>query len=107
MNKKKILLPNLKASFNQKKNLINIVTKKEKIQITFNNNTIKNVFYSNFEQKTPKEIKPNKFKKKIVGKKNFKRKVFHFLYPMNEKYKLRVGITHHLGEGSWSSLPHK
>ncbi len=107
MNKKKIILPNLKGSYDKKKNLVSIDTKNEKIKIILKKNNIQKVFYSNSDQKIFREIKSSKFKTKIVGKKYFKRKVFHFLYPINEKYKLRVGITHHLDEGSWSSLPHK
>ena len=29
------------------------------------------------------------------------------MYHKSDNFKLRVGVTHHLGEGSWSSLPHK
>ena len=107
MIKKKIILPNLSGFYDKKKNLVSINTKNEKVKIVLDNSSIKKVFYSNSDQKIFKEIKSSNFKKKIIGKKYFKRKVVHFLYHLNEKYKLRVGITHHLGEGSWSSLPHK
>ena len=43
----------------------------------------------------------------VVGESNWTRDVYHFLKPNNEEHlQMRLGITIHRGEGTWSSLPH-
>ena len=42
----------------------------------------------------------------VIGKENFKRDVYHYLLPQTFAKHMRLGITKHLGEGTWSSLPH-
>jgi 5-deoxy-D-glucuronate isomerase len=100
---KKVILPNLKAYF-KKNNLVNFITLDENIKIKILNYNFIEVLYKNKQQK--KFIKLKNFKTKLIGKGNSRRKVTHFLYPKNNQFKLRVGITQHLGRGTWSSLPH-
>jgi 5-deoxy-D-glucuronate isomerase len=42
----------------------------------------------------------------VVGEGNSKRDVYHFLKPGGPAPMMRLGITKHIGEGTWSSLPH-
>lgn len=43
----------------------------------------------------------------VVGEKNYARDVYHHLGPNPKKHlQLRLGLTIHRGEGTWSSLPH-
>jgi 5-deoxy-D-glucuronate isomerase len=42
----------------------------------------------------------------VVGESNWQRDVYHFLKPNGPAPTLRLGITLHCGEGTWSSLPH-
>jgi hypothetical protein len=42
----------------------------------------------------------------VVGENNWQRDVSHYLRPGGPSPWLRLGITHHRGLGTWSSLPH-
>lgn len=42
----------------------------------------------------------------VVGEGNAKRDVYHYLKPGGPAPTMRLGITVHRGEGTWSSLPH-
>ncbi len=42
----------------------------------------------------------------VVGEGNIQRDVYHYLKPNGPSPFLRLGITKHRGEGTWSSLPH-
>ncbi len=42
----------------------------------------------------------------VVGDGNSKRDVYHFLKPNGPAPMMRLGITKHIGLGTWSSLPH-
>lgn len=42
----------------------------------------------------------------VVGEGNTQRDVYHFLKPGSAALTMRLGITVHRGEGTWSSLPH-
>jgi 5-deoxy-D-glucuronate isomerase len=42
----------------------------------------------------------------VVGEGNWQRDVYHYLKPGGPAPFLRLGITKHRGEGTWSSLPH-
>jgi 5-deoxy-D-glucuronate isomerase len=42
----------------------------------------------------------------VVGEQNFTRDVYHYLTPGGPAPTMRLGITVHRGEGTWSSLPH-
>jgi 5-deoxy-D-glucuronate isomerase len=106
MSRLDINLPNLKAFFDKKEQIF-ISTKNEEIKVLLKKNNIDKVYYKNNEDLKFNLLKKSKFKVKIIGEKYFKRKVIHFLYHKFDNFKLRVGVTHHIGEGSWSSLPHK
>lgn len=106
MNKLNIRLPNLIGTYDGNKQVL-ISTKNERLKIILKKNDVGQVYYKNKESSKFKLLKINHFKKKIIGKKYFKRRVVHFLYHKFDDYKLRAGITYHLTEGGWSSLPHK
>lgn len=106
MSKLSISLPNLKGEYSKNKQVL-ISTKNEILKIILKKNDVSSVYYKNKEDSKFQLLNKNYFKKKIIGTKNFKRKVVHFLYNKSDNYKLRAGITYHLMEGSWSSLPHK
>lgn len=43
----------------------------------------------------------------VVGESNWTRDVYHYLKPNDQSHlTLRLGLTVHRGEGTWSSLPH-
>lgn len=42
----------------------------------------------------------------VVGEDNAQRDVYHYLKPKGPAPTMRLGITVHRGEGTWSSLPH-
>jgi|TARA_B100000315_G_C14509899_1_gene556468 5-deoxy-D-glucuronate isomerase len=42
----------------------------------------------------------------VVGEENSQRNVYHYLKPGGPAPTIRLGITKHIGEGTWSSLPH-
>lgn len=42
----------------------------------------------------------------VVGEGNAQRDVYHYLKPNGPAPTMRLGITVHRGEGTWSSLPH-
>lgn len=51
-------------------------------------------------------LRPADAKRVIVGKGNTCRDVYHWLKPGGVAPTMRLGITKHRGEGTWSSLPH-
>lgn len=42
----------------------------------------------------------------VVGESNWQRDVYHYLKPGGPAPTMRLGITVHRGQGTWSSLPH-
>ena len=42
----------------------------------------------------------------VVGEGNSERDVYHYLKPSGPAPTMRLGITKHIGDGTWSSLPH-
>ena len=52
------------------------------------------------------EISAKDAKSYVIGDGNATRDVIHFLAPGGPAPTMRVGITHHRGTGTWSSLPH-
>jgi 5-deoxy-D-glucuronate isomerase len=101
-----ISLPNLRGVYDKNKQIL-ISTKDEILKIILKKNDVHKVYYKNKENPQFELLKSSHYKKKIIGKKYFRRKVVHFLYSKSDNFKLRAGITYHSGEGSWSSLPHK
>ncbi len=51
-------------------------------------------------------IEKSERKHLTIGQDNFKREVYHYLLPRTFAKHMRLGITKHAGEGTWSSLPH-
>lgn len=101
----KIKLPNISAFY--KNSTYVVKTKNEEANIKIINGKVSSVYYKTILDKKFIKLSKKSFKTRIIGKDNFKRKVIHFLYPKNKKFKLRLGITHHSKLSSWSSLPHK
>src|SRR5882757_8646328 len=56
--------------------------------------------------KSAVEITAKTAKAYVIGEGNATRDVIHFLAPGGPAPTMRVGITHHRGTGTWSSLPH-
>ncbi len=52
------------------------------------------------------EIAAKDAKAYVIGEGNATRDVLHYLAPSGPAPTMRVGITHHRGTGTWSSLPH-
>ena len=76
----------------------------EKAEVYLEGSSIRKVVYSNADKQT---IVKNKDSKRIVvGKKNWQRDVYHYLMPKGPAPFMRLGITHHRGPATWSSLPH-
>ncbi|MEK7208944.1 MAG: 5-deoxy-glucuronate isomerase [Patescibacteria group bacterium] len=86
-------------------NLLIFKTKTEKAQVHLKNNNIdKVIFVGPNNKKTILSI--TDAKKVVVGESNFCRDVYHWLKPGGPAPIMRLGITIHRGEGTWSSLPH-
>jgi len=51
-------------------------------------------------------LRPSDAKHVVVGAGNTRRDVYHWLTPGGPTTTMRLGITKHLGAGTWSSLPH-
>ena len=76
----------------------------EKAEISIVENDIEYVHYKNNGRTVT--IDKNERYHVIVGNGNAKRDVYHYLKPGGPAPKMRLGITKHIGEGTWSSLPH-
>lgn len=55
---------------------------------------------------TPITIPSNEARAIVVGEGNAERDVYHYLKPGGPAPTMRLGITRHRGNGTWSSLPH-
>ena len=82
--------------------IFNAGTEKAILHIT--DNDIESVNYEYNKQKFKIEKKERHHI--VVGKGNSKRDVYHYLMPGGPAPMMRLGITKHIGQGSWSSLPH-
>ncbi|MDP3726674.1 MAG: 5-deoxy-glucuronate isomerase [bacterium] len=51
-------------------------------------------------------IRKGDARKVVVGENNWERDVVHYLAPGGPASMMRLGITHHRGLATWSSLPH-
>jgi 5-deoxy-D-glucuronate isomerase len=76
----------------------------EKAIVHIKNGTIDKVEFSHKGKNTTISIK--EAHAVVVGEKNWQRDVYHFLKPNGHAPTMRLGITVHRGEGTWSSLPH-
>lgn len=79
----------------------------EMAQVYLDNGDISKVVFSGFGgRRNRATIEKKDALKIIVGEGNCKRDVYHFLKPGGPAPVMRLGITHHSGLGTWSSLPH-
>lgn len=76
----------------------------ERAVVTIDGQWIKSVTYA--DDKNHTVVDASSAKKITVGSDNFKRDVYHFLVPSGPAPTMRLGLTVHCGEGTWSSLPH-
>ena len=98
-------LETLKVEFNETQDLLTFYTTDEKAVVKINsNNDIEYVEYYLDGKQHHIDIADRTYL--TIGKENFKREVYHYLLPRTFAKHMRLGITKHLGEGSWSSLPH-
>ncbi|MFA6528002.1 MAG: 5-deoxy-glucuronate isomerase [Candidatus Gracilibacteria bacterium] len=79
-------------------------TKNEKAKVYIVNNDIEKITIT--VDGKEQEITKNDRKHIVVGDGNTQRDVYHYLMPNGPTPTLRLGITKHRGEGTWSSLPH-
>jgi len=80
-------------------------SKTEKATIQIIDNDIESVSYEFNNQVF--NIEKNERHHIIVGDGNAKRDVYHYLRPNSFAPTMRLGITKHIGFGTWSSLPHE
>ena len=82
-------------------------TPSELAVVRFDGQSILDVKHYDKIERQEKIIPATKSKHIIVGEGNAQRDVYHFLCPNPSKHlQLRLGLTVHRGEGTWSSLPH-
>jgi len=78
----------------------------EHAEVYIKDGTIEKVIFKK-EGNSPVTIIAHDAQKIIVGKGNTERNVYHYLKPNGPAPTMRLGITVHNGEGTWSSLPHE
>ena len=79
-------------------------TNSEKATVQIVNNDIESVIYE--YNKETFVINKNERYHILVGEGNSERDVYHYLRPGGPSLTMRLGITNHIGFGTWSSLPH-
>ncbi len=79
-------------------------TDKETATVTIENGDISKVVYNRGEKEVVYPLESRHHI--VVGTGNTQRDVYHYLTPSNIEGELRLGITKHRGESTWSSLPH-
>lgn len=77
---------------------------KEKAEVHIVENDIQKVVYSHDGEETIVDQKERHHV--VVGENNWQRDVYHYLKPGGPAPFMRLGITKHQGQGTWSSLPH-
>jgi len=90
---------------NCENDILSVETKLEKALVYIKNNDIEKVVCQVGDIET--EIRKNERHHIVVGEGNTQRDVYHYLKPGGPAPQLRLGITKHRGEGTWSSLPHE
>ncbi|EKD91797.1 MAG: hypothetical protein ACD_29C00371G0003 [uncultured bacterium] len=99
-------LPTLIAQGNEQQLIFKTQTEEAIVFLTAEG-SVEKVAHKDLKNKNGKEICAIKSHHLIVGSGNCERDVYHFLLPSNEPHlQLRLGITIHKGNGTWSSLPH-
>ena len=99
-------LKNLEAQGND--SLLTFETSSEKASVYLNQSgEIDRVIHIDKIKIVESVILASQAKHVVVGTDNCKRDVYHFLVPGKADHlTLRLGLTIHSGEGTWSSLPH-
>ena len=82
--------------------IFNAGTEKATVHITDDDIELVKYEYNNQKFKIEKKERHHI----VVGKGNLKRDVYHYLMPGGPAPTMRLGITKHIGKGTWSSLPH-
>jgi 5-deoxy-D-glucuronate isomerase len=100
VNKKELNLLDAQGSNNE----LIFKTETEKATVYIDDDDIKSVKYEHDNQIFMIDKKERY--KIVVGDGNSKREVYHYLKPGGPAPTMRLGITKHIGEGTWSSLPH-
>lgn len=77
----------------------------ERAEVHLKGGTISKVIFKNAGGK-PVVIRTKDAQAIVVGKGNAQRDVYHYLKPGGPSPTMRLGITVHRGNGTWSSLPH-
>lgn len=68
---------------------------------------IEKVIHHDLKNQNQKTIHATQSHHMVVGSGNCERDVYHYLLPVNDAHlQLRLGITVHKGDSTWSSLPH-
>ena len=88
-----------------KKDVLICTAPGERAEIHLKKGNISKVIFT-AKGKKPVTIGARKAHALVVGKGNAKRDVYHYLKPGGPAPTMRLGITVHQGEGTWSSLPH-
>ena len=96
------ILDGLEAFGDKNELFFNAGSEKAKIHIV--ENDIESVHYENNNKTII--IDKNDRHHIVVGGGNAKRDVYHYLKPGGPAATMRLGITKHIGEGTWSSQPH-
>ncbi len=77
----------------------------EKALVTLSDGDIARVDFLLDDELTA-SIMPEQAHAMVVGEQNWTRDVYHYLKPGGAAPTMRLGITKHRGQGTWSSLPH-
>jgi len=80
-------------------------TPSERAEVYLNNDGIDKVIFTKAGSEGVTITKKDAYAM-VVGEGNTKRDVYHYLKPDGPAPTMRLGITVHRGEGTWSSLPH-
>ena len=95
-------LPTLKAT--RKGSVLTFHAGREKAEVHLKAGDIARVVYWSGGKRT--EIRNKNKHHIVVGENNWQRDVYHYLKPRGPAPTMRLGITKHRGEATWSSLPH-
>lgn len=86
-------------------NVLTFTAPGEQAEVHLKDGTIDHVVFTK-EGEAPVTVASKDAHAIVVGEKNWERDVYHYLKPGGPAPTMRLGITVHRGEGTWSSLPH-
>jgi 5-deoxy-D-glucuronate isomerase len=84
--------------------ILEFKTEKERARVMLKDGDIEEVIFETGGSES--RIRKEDRRHLIVGDGNLQRDVYHYLLPGGPAPTMRLGITHHKGPGTWSSLPH-